>query len=210
MKEIFTSIYESQYKELWAGSESRSGIGSSKKATKTIRKHIKKIIKEYDIKSIADCGCGDFNWMKLIINKLGVRYTGIDIVDDLVEQNNILFSTDNISFVVGDITSDIIPKSDLIIARDVLVHFSFDNIKNAISNFSKSGSKYLLLTSFVKNRNWDALDIKDGQWRTLNFCDSPYFKESIIKLFNENCTEGNGSFDDKSLMLIDLSKTIVD
>ena len=64
-KEKFCYIYENDGFFTYGG-ESRSGAGSTLEITEKIRKDIVKLIKEKDIKSIVDLGCGDFNWMKEI------------------------------------------------------------------------------------------------------------------------------------------------
>ena len=67
-------------------SESLSGDGSGIKQTNTIRKEIPKIINKYKIKTIFDAACGDFFWMKYLINKK-VDYIGGDIVKKIINLN---------------------------------------------------------------------------------------------------------------------------
>jgi hypothetical protein len=45
----------------WGGSESRSGTGSSLDITKRLRMELPFLFLKYDIKSILDIPCGDFN-----------------------------------------------------------------------------------------------------------------------------------------------------
>ena len=55
-----------------------------------------------------------------------------------------------------DLINDDLPKVDLIIVRDCLVHFSNKDIFKAIENIKQSKSKYLLVTTFSdlkKNEN---------------------------------------------------------
>ena len=67
-------------------SESLSGDGSGMTQTKIIRKTIPLIIKKYKIQTIFDAACGDFYWMKFIINNK-IQYIGTDIVKKLIELN---------------------------------------------------------------------------------------------------------------------------
>ena len=60
-------------------SESLSGDGSGSKQTVVIRKKIPLIIQKYNIKSIFDAACGDFYWMKFIINNK-IQYIGADLI----------------------------------------------------------------------------------------------------------------------------------
>ena len=51
-------------KTSWESNESRSGIGSEIKNTKEVLRAINQMsLKQYNIKSIIDIPCGDFNWM---------------------------------------------------------------------------------------------------------------------------------------------------
>lgn len=55
--------------------ESISGPGSSVLNTVEIRDLLQDVIINYNIKSILDLGCGDWNWFQLI-NLSGVQYEG--------------------------------------------------------------------------------------------------------------------------------------
>lgn len=96
------------------------------------------------------------------------------------------------------------PKSDIVIIRDCLVHFSYEDIFNAIKNIKSSGSKYLLTTTFTNNHFNH--DIVTGHWRRLNLLEKPFNFPSPILVINENCTEGNGESKDKSMALWEIDK----
>ena len=202
-KETFTQIYQSNH---WEGKTSISGTGSDPLQTKTIIGAINTLIDEWNIKSILDLSCGDFTWMKSI-NLKRVKYLGADIVDNLIKDNLEKYSTNHIRFEVINQISDPLPKSDLIISRDSLVHFSFDDIYNSIKNIKISGSKYLLITTFPQHLLNH--DITTGDWRTLNFQNAPFNFPVPLKIINENCTEGNGAFGDKSLALYSIDQIIL-
>ena len=197
IKKIFTEIYE---KNLWTSKESNSGLGSELKSTEVIRQEIPEVIKKFNIKSVLDIPCGDFNWMNHI-DLTDVNYIGADIVESLIENNKKKF--DGVNFQVLDITQDTLPKVDLIFARDILGHFTYENINKSIKNIINSGSKYLLTTSFTK---WHYnVDIKDGEWRPINLMIPP-FKMKPIYLINENCREGGTDYNDKCLLLFDIQR----
>ena len=63
LEEWFSHIY---LNNRWNSKESRSGKGSELIQTVEVRKIIPDIIKKYNIKSILDIPCGDFNYMKEI------------------------------------------------------------------------------------------------------------------------------------------------
>lgn len=194
-KDTFTQIYNTNY---WNGETSISGIGSDETQVKTIIESINYIIKEFKINTILDLPCGDFNWMKQV-NLNNVNYIGADIVTELIKENSQKYSSNNIQFEVINLISDPIPKCDLIITRDCLVHLSFMNIYDALLNVKLSGSKYILTTIFPDHNLNN--DICTGDWRTLNLQSKPFNLKAPIRIFNENCTEANGIYKDKSLAL---------
>ncbi|OHY73484.1 hypothetical protein BCV52_26680 [Priestia aryabhattai] len=202
-KKIFTNIYSNN---LWGSSESVSGSGSTLFQTRTIIEELSFLIKRLQIKTLLDAPCGDFHWMKEVRSNLDL-YTGVDIVSELIEENNKKYSAYNRRFLNLNILQDSLPKADLILCRDCLVHLSFDDIQSAIINFKKSKSKYLLTTTFTNvSQN---IDIKTGEWRPLNLEIYPFNFIEPILVINENCTEGNMAYTDKSLALWDLDKIII-
>ena len=111
-EKVFKEIYKNNY---WGSAESLSGPGSDMKNSHNIRIQLPNIISKYNIKKIIDVPCGDFYWMKTIINSMKVHYNGYDIVQDLIDKNKKLFTSENINFDKLDITKQHLPKSDLII-----------------------------------------------------------------------------------------------
>ena len=82
-KNKFSRVY---LKNLFKGTESRSGEGSSLAQTIEIRQQLPKLLAELKVKSLIDAPCGDFHWMKDV--KLPVeKYTGIDIVPAMIAIN---------------------------------------------------------------------------------------------------------------------------
>jgi hypothetical protein len=149
-----------------------------------------------------DIPCGDFNWMKEV-DLSGVDYVGADIVEKLIESNNIKYT--NKSFTVLNIVEDALPKVDLVFVRDCLGHLSNVNVLKALENIKKSGSKYLLATSFTK---WDKNpDITDGGWKCINLMIAPFYLNPIY-LINEDCREGYPNYNDKCMLLFDLTNCL--
>jgi len=58
-----------------------------------------------------------------------------------------LYGSDVISFATGSILKSDIPRSDLVIARDVLFHMCNDHIVAALASFKASGSRLLVATT---------------------------------------------------------------
>ena len=128
-----------------------------------------------------------------------ISYIGADIVGQIIQQNQDKYEKKNISFRKLDLIRDELPKTDVILCRDCIVHLSFDDALKALLNICRSKSTYLLTTTFTQ-RSMNT-DIITGQWRTLNLQVSPFEFSSPLRVINEECTEWNGAFPDKSLGL---------
>jgi hypothetical protein len=201
LEHTFTTIFNTR---AWHSKESISGNGSELIQTKQIINELPSLFKKYNIQSILDIPCGDFNWMQHV-DLSEIHYTGADIVAPLIESNKINYP--HINFQHMDLTKSELPCVDLILARDVFVHMSYDMIVSALENIIKSGSKYLLTTSFtglIDNR-----DIQTGGWRCLNLLVEP-FRFRPVYLINEECTEGeNNQHNDKCLILFEISRLYI-
>jgi hypothetical protein len=197
--EVFTEVYANG---LWGIRESRSGTGSNLEQTKTIREQLPALIRDLGVRKLLDVPCGDFYWLKEV--ELGLdEYTGGDIVQELIEENQKTYNGPGRKFMVLDVIEDKIPRVDLVFCRDCLVHFSFRDISSALDSIKKSSSTYFLTTTF-RGRDENE-DIYTGQWRPLNLQQPPFNFPEPLNLINENCTLGNGLFADKCLGLWKLS-----
>jgi len=195
INKTFKEIYE---KNLWRSSVSNSGKGSDNLQAQTIIQEIPKLLSRFQISSIHDIPCGDFNWMSKL-DLEGITYVGSDIVPELIESNRREFTSDKITFNTMNLTTDSLPKYDLVFVRDCLVHLSYTDTKKALSNIIASRSRYLLTTSFVdRERNFN---IASGEWRPINLEKQPYDFPPPIHVINENCTQDEGAYRDKSLLL---------
>ncbi len=108
VEDRFTWIYRSHY---W-GSESLSGPGSTIEYTKNLRQELPKLITTFNVKSIFDAPCGDFNWMKMLLPKLDVTYIGADIVKELIGSHQANYESKAIKFIELNIITDRFPKAD--------------------------------------------------------------------------------------------------
>jgi hypothetical protein len=115
---------------------------------------------------VLDLPCGDFSWMN-IVDLTNVHYTGADIVEPLISANNERYAQgDSVKFLKLDLIRDTLPKCDLIINRDCLVHLSFDDIRSAIRNIKNSGSKFILSTTFIRHPLIMTLPLEIGEHLT--------------------------------------------
>lgn len=182
-EEVFNHVYDIND---WSSDESKSGMGSTLKFTENTRSQLPIICKKYGIKRILDAACGDFNWMKEIVDKFDY-YKGTDIVERLIKENTEKFSIEGkVEFEVNDIVNDfkVNGEFDAIIAKDVLVHLPGKYVLKVLKSFKDSGVKYLFLTHF--NEIEENADIESfGLWRPLNFQLEPFNFPKPLEIIKE-------------------------
>ena len=195
LAETFSYIHQNN---VWGSAESESGVGSELEATKQLRVEIPKLLGRLGARSLLDIPCGDFGWMRHVDLDLE-RYVGADIVEAIVERNQARYSNPQRQFLKLDLTSDDLPKVDVVLCRDCLVHFSFATVSRAFQNLGRSRSGYLLATTFPDLQT--NLDIEDGDWWAQNLERPPFNLPKPLGLINEGCFEEDGAYADKSLGL---------
>jgi hypothetical protein len=198
-RETFEEIYESKH---WQGEESVSGQGSDDRQTREIIRQIPILVKKLGIKKILDIPCGDFNWFGKM-ELTSVVYTGGDIIPEITARNNKLYGNNTRKFVTLDLIKDSLSKADMLLCRDCLVHLSNAMIWEALENIKNSPIQFLLTTTFTECETNE--DIVTGDWRVINLEKPPFNLPKPIYLINERCTEGNGTYSDKSLGLWKIS-----
>ena len=183
IQEKFNKIYSTNY---WSDDESRSGTGSSLRSTENIRINLPKIIKKFDIKNLFDAPCGDFNWMPQVLQRVNINYIGGDIVEDLIISNK-KNEKENIKFIQLDIIKDKLPASDLMICRDCLFHFSYEDIFLFLKNYLRSDIKYILLTSHLNTKNkFKNKNIITGDFRKIDLFSEPFnFERNYLYSFED-------------------------
>ena len=118
--QIFSKIYKA--KGSWGSLESASGLGSTLAYTATLRQQLPQLFKDFDITSVYDAPCGDFNWMRLVIEQSDITYYGADIVPAIIDKIRRQYARPKVSFKCADITLNEFPKVDLWFCRDCLFH----------------------------------------------------------------------------------------
>jgi hypothetical protein len=142
--DFFKDVYENN---LWGGNESKSGAGSEGDFAEQKINLIQDIIEEYNIQSIIDIGCGDLNWMKIILEKTNINYTGIDVVESLLNDNK--KKAPEHSFELLDFNK--IYTADLVIIFDVFGHQLHNEVIEMINYINKLDVKYVLVTNRINN-----------------------------------------------------------
>ncbi len=194
MEEIFSNIYE---KKIWGNNrdseyKGSSGTGSSIDYNiNTYIPFIKKFIADNNIKNVVDLGCGDFRCGKLIYDDLDVIYTGYDTYKKVIEYNSKQNMLSKYSFIYMDFynNKENIINGDLCILKDVIQHWSLDNINIFLDYLIKSKKfKYILICNCC-NQKQDNTDIIDGDWRPLSCNYLPLKKYNFKKIYNYHSKE---------------------
>lgn len=199
--EVFAAIYR---ENLWRNPESRSGWGSTlagENGTEKIRQGIAQISEQYNISTIVDVPCGDFNWFRAIELR-GATYLGVDIVPDLIARNRELFGSDNISFICQDLAEWVPPAADLIIVRDLLIHLTNNQATACLRNIVGSGARLLLVSNYAQVcRNEDTFT---GGLRLYNLFRPPFDAFGIENAVKSVLADGDGN-QGRQMLLCDVS-----
>ena len=188
LEPTFSKIYHDNF---WGSPETISGISATLEITSPFRDEIPPLLKSLNIHSLLDAPCGDFNWMKEIDLDVVDSYIGIDIVQEIISANRKLYENAKTHFYHCDLTHDPLPKCDLILCRDCLVHLSYKDIFAALKNFKKSGATYLLTTNIKGLENQDTAA---GGWRPIDFQKPPFNFPPPLNSIDEKCIVYPGRF----------------
>ncbi|MGB0498349.1 MAG: class I SAM-dependent methyltransferase [Rubricella sp.] len=158
----------------------RSGPGSTLEHTALLRDALPDLLRRHGVSSLLDAPCGDWTWMREV-DLAGVHYTGLDIVPAIVEANRNAFGGEAVAFAVADLTSDPLPRADLLLCRDCLFHLVFDLRWAFFENFLASGTPLLLTTTYSNPRN-RVLE-KNGDFQFFNMTAPPFsFPEPLERI----------------------------
>ena len=145
LESYMTHIYR---RGLWghnAQGEGNSGLSSTYKNAKPYIDFLQEFLEKYQIQSVVDAGCGDWEFSQHI-DWSGIDYTGIDIVKFVIEKNITKFARENIRFIHGNFAEADLPAADLLICKDVFQIIDFQIAQQLIAQMHKY--KYCL---FVNN-----------------------------------------------------------
>jgi SAM-dependent methyltransferase len=193
-----TAFRYAYHHNLWRGEETASGGGSSAAQTQVIADALPGLWRRYEVRSLLDVPCGTGSWMAGV-DLRGIRYTGGDLVPEVVAEAARRLGTGERRFQVLDLTRSPLPPADLLLCRDCLVHLSYTDIARAIANIRDSDITYLLTTTFTAEDEFR--DVVTGDWRPINLEAPPFSFPSPVELLLEQCTEQDGAFADKALGL---------
>lgn len=172
MREVFEEIYAKGY---------GSGVGSLPIHTRGYIRVLEQFLHDHRIKSVVDLGCGDWQFSRLI-SWDKVHYLGYDLVRSVIERNRAEFSTEGIEFHVFSGNFENLPPADLLIAKDVLQHWSNESIITFLPTLKRY--QYSLITNCVNPHGPTInVNIPDGKFRYLDLR-LPPFNVSAKELYS--------------------------
>jgi SAM-dependent methyltransferase len=151
-----------------------SGTGSTVAATDLYRRYLETFMKDHNIKSVVDAGCGDWEFSQKI-DWTGIDYKGYDIVAAVVEGNKQKHAKPNVQFFVGNIVEDDLPAADLLVSKHVLQHIPNGDVQKFLHKQLKK-YKHVILTNGVNAINLSGAntDIQPGGYRELDITRPPF------------------------------------
>ena len=194
-RRVFEEIHR---RNAWRDQESVSGTGSGLARASLFRADLEALVRALGVRTLVDCPCGDFNWLGHF--DLGIdRYVGVDIVPDLIREVRRRHGAPGRRFLVADMVRDRLPRADLILCRDGLVHLSDADVSAALANFKRSGATWLLTNTFAGRAANPP--ITTGEWRPLDLAAPPFSLPAPIRMIDEHCEGFDGAYRDKRLAL---------
>jgi hypothetical protein len=194
MEETFTNIYE---QKIWGNNNNNNYSGSSGGGSdinynkNTYIPFLKKFIIDNNIKNVVDLGCGDFRCGKLLYDDLNILYTGYDVYKKIIDYNKQIYLPDKYNFIHLDFCNykDNIQNGDLCILKDVVQHWSLENIYIFLDYLVESKKfKYILLCN-CSNQTIDNTNIENGGGRPLSCDFYPLKKYKPLKLYKYDSKE---------------------
>ncbi len=172
-EEIFSHIYDVGHWGKDGEGKGTSGGGSSLDSAMEYVVFLNKFIRENKIQSVVEIGCGDWEVMRHV-DLRNVDYTGFDVVKSVVNDLVEKYASSNIRFAFADCINDSLPKADLLLCKDVLIHLPNHEISKIIQKFKNY--KHVLITTDVEASRLTCSnrDIVLGDWREVDLAAPPF------------------------------------
>ena len=143
----FDEVYA---KKMWAQGAALSGPGSEGMLADRYVDFIREYMTANKINIVVDGGCGDFTIGARLLN-FSPAYVGLDVSSRIIAVNKKKYAnSDNIRFQCADLQFCTLPKSDVILVRQVLQHLTNAQIEKIIINIeSQVNWRRVLITEQV-------------------------------------------------------------
>jgi len=172
-QQVFTHIYDHAIWGTNSNGEGFSGGGSLPQNCKSYIGFLQHFMQEYNITSVVDAGCGDWEFSRYI-DWSGITYVGYDVVESVIQKNIEKFSNTNIHFRQGNILTLDLPPADLLLCKHVLQHLRNQDIIDFCKQLSKY--KYCLITNEVNPKTLSSNndDIAIGGGHKIDLSKAPF------------------------------------
>jgi SAM-dependent methyltransferase len=163
---VFDAIYRD---DTWRGG---SGPGSTIANTGPYRDFIASFLRTHAITSVVDIGCGDWQSSHLI-DWGDASYLGTDVSKIALERAR-RYAGPKVTFQQLDATREDVPRADLLLAKDVLQHWSNSDIRGFLPKLS--GYRFALITNGFpeKKARFINTDIRPGKGRPVELSAPPF------------------------------------
>ncbi|WP_052245342.1 hypothetical protein [Halocynthiibacter namhaensis] len=179
MRDAVRNAFESKK---WSGIRNapRSGPGSTLEATASLRDALPDLFAKYKVKTFLDAPCGDWHWMREV-DLTSINYIGADISSEVLQTVESQHAGPRRKFIHLDITSDPLPKADMMMCRDCLFHLKFWLRWAFFQNFVESEIPYLLTTMHHVETNQNLR--MNGGFKWFNPCAGPFnFPDPLVSI----------------------------
>ena len=112
-EQVFTKMYQGQAWGRNKANRSNPCPGSTMPNTVKYREFLQTFMKNHNIRSVVDVGCGDWEFSQHV-DWNGIQYIGYDVVKSIVDADTEHFGTDSIRFIHADGISTDLPEADLL------------------------------------------------------------------------------------------------
>ncbi|MEK7556930.1 MAG: class I SAM-dependent methyltransferase [Patescibacteria group bacterium] len=163
-----------------------SGEGSLPEITQKYREFLQKFLREKNIRTVVDIGCGDWQFSRLI-DWSSIQYLGLDVVPEIIKENQRLFGSQNISFAVSDVSREAPPPADLVLVKDVFQHWPNAAIQRWLPKLNNY--RYGLITNDADERT--NVDIAFGEHRAVDIT-LPPFNTAVEKVLEYSGVDVSG------------------
>lgn len=174
MEAVFDDIYQRATWGKNASDAGGSGYGSTLRATLLYRTFLQQFMKDAEVRSVVDAGCGDWEFSQAL-DWTGIDYKGFDIVKSVIEGDKKSYAKPNIQFFAANVVETDLPAADLLISKHVLQHLPTAEVQKFLTK-QLPKYKHVLLVSSVSPGTLSGKnqDIPTGGFRDLDVTRPPF------------------------------------
>lgn len=153
----------------------KSGPGSTRFFAAPYVKFVERFIEAHDVKSVLDLGCGDLAFTAHLKMR-GAQYTGVDVIASRVEKNRAI--RPGWKFIHSDLR-DVRPEADLVLVKDVIQHWSSQDIADWLRALEGAPFRYMLVTNCQYGPTVNT-HCPTGGWRAIDLTKPPFGVGEVV------------------------------